>query len=99
MKKIFLDVACISEFINEYNENEVFRSQVLYLYNNEPLSLQFSDLYAIEEILGTGDKNIFKRLITMVRNLNTFRIQKSSKPLKNGYFFVKFLFLYCVHYS
>lgn len=27
------------------------------------------------------------------RNLNTFKNQKSRKPLKNGYFFVKFCIL------
>lgn len=53
----------ICEFIIKYNTNEQFRNNVQNLYNNEIHKLSILEIYALEEILRYGTKQVFNKFI------------------------------------
>ena len=54
----------INEFIMQYNTDEEFKNSVQELYNNDTYKLSILQIYALEEILRYGTKEIFNQFLT-----------------------------------
>lgn len=53
----------INEFIMRYNEDEEFKNSVQELYNNNIYKLSILQIYALEEILRYGTKEVFNKFL------------------------------------
>lgn len=53
----------VNEFIMKYNSDEEFRNEVQDLYDNEIGRLSILQIYALEELLRYGNKEMFKRFL------------------------------------
>lgn len=61
----------IYDFVMNYNSNEEFKKEVETLYDNDISKLTILSIYALEEILRYGNKEIYKMFIKENDNLNT----------------------------
>lgn len=60
----------IYDFVMNYSANEEFKRNVEEKYNNEVESLSILEIYALEEVLRFGTKNLFHQFIATKENLS-----------------------------
>lgn len=72
-----IELKKISECFNNFNSDNNYKEQVLKLYNEEKFNnISIYDIYVIEELSRTGNKNILQKLISY--NPNTRHILKQT---------------------